>query len=361
MRKLATIRQVADIRPIPGADRIEVAQIDGWECVVKKGEFQVDEKIVYIEVDSILPERPEFEFMRERKFRVRTIKLRKQVSQGLVLPLDILPSGENYCPGDDVTEILGIKKYDPQADEELLMAGENGGEKWRWVSSLLLNIPWIRKRFGEKIGKSGYPAWILKTDEERIQNKPAIFDEERKNRTPFMVTEKVDGQSATYFLERKGRWRYEFGVCSRNLRLERPDSSSYWKIAQRLRIKAVLHKIIGSNDRVVLQGEIIGPRIQKNKYKRSTYEFYAFNLIFPGHKCDTKEITQILAPFHIQTVPIVQEEKLLPDSIADLVEYAKGKSVLVEGQQREGVVMRNMERDISFKVINPDFLLADDE
>ena len=114
MRQLATIRQISDIRPIPGADRIVVAQVDGWECVVQKDEFHVGDTIVYVEVDSIVPERPEFEFLRDRKFRVRTIKLRGQVSQGLVLPLTILPEG-NYPMGCDVTSILGIKKHDPEA------------------------------------------------------------------------------------------------------------------------------------------------------------------------------------------------------------------------------------------------------
>lgn len=117
MRKLASVRQVSGLRPIQGADRIEVAQVDGWECVVKKGEFSIGEQIVYIEIDSILPERPEFEFLRDRKFRVRTIKLRGQVSQGLVLPLSVLPDGK-YAVGDDVTEILGVKKFDPEAESE---------------------------------------------------------------------------------------------------------------------------------------------------------------------------------------------------------------------------------------------------
>ena len=97
MRKLASVRMVSDLRPIQGADRIEVARVDGWECVVKKGEFSIGEQIVYIEIDSILPERPEFEFLRDRKFRVRTIKLRGQVSQGLVLPLSVLPDGKYFC------------------------------------------------------------------------------------------------------------------------------------------------------------------------------------------------------------------------------------------------------------------------
>lgn len=117
MRKLATIREISNIRPIEGADKIVVAQVDGWECVVQKDEFQIGQHIVYIEVDSIVPERPEFEFLRPRKFRVRTIKLRGQVSQGLVLPLSILPNGTGCDLGDDVTDALGIKKYDPEAQQ----------------------------------------------------------------------------------------------------------------------------------------------------------------------------------------------------------------------------------------------------
>lgn len=109
MRHLATIREIASLRPIEGADRIEVAQVDGWECVVQKGEFHVGEHIVYIEVDSIVPERPEFEFLRDRKFRVRTIKLRGQVSQGLVLPLSILPNGTPAILGADVTDAWALR------------------------------------------------------------------------------------------------------------------------------------------------------------------------------------------------------------------------------------------------------------
>ena len=364
MRKLATIRTISNIRPIPGADRIEVAQVDGWECVVKKGEFHVGQEIVYVEVDSIMPERPEFEFLRDRKFRVRTIKLRKQVSQGLVLPLSILPDGAACDVGDDVTEALGVKKYDPQAEQERMLLScadddrvKNHGKIFRFM----MRFRWFRKVFGPQPRTKGFPAWIVKTDEERIQNKTAMFEKEKENGTTFAVTEKIDGQSATYFLQKIGRKKYEFGVCSRNIRLGKPDSSSYWSIAIKMKIKDALQSLIGDYDRVVLQGEIIGPGIQKNKYKRSDYDFYAFNLIFPDRKCDTKEVASLLTPLGIKVVPMIDKSKALPSTISELVEYAKGDSVLLKGQKREGVVMRNMDRNISFKVINPDFLLANNE
>lgn len=281
MRKLASIREISAIHPIPGADRIEVAQVDGWECVVQKGEFQVGQHIVYVEVDSIVPEVPEFEFLRPRKFRVRTIKLRGQVSQGLVLPLSILPDGAPCDLGDDVTEVLHITKYDPEAQQEAI------------------------------------------------------------------------------YLHRLSKRKFEFGVCSRNIRLGEPDNSSYWTVAKKYDIENVLKSIIGMHQTVVLQGEICGNQIQGNKYHIGGYELFAFNLIFPDHKCNTHEIADILSPLGIKTVPILEDGKVLPQTIAELVEYSKGKSTVRKEQKREGVVMRNMERNISFKVINPDFLLAE--
>lgn len=358
MRQLATIRQIASTRPIKGADRIEVAQVDGWECVVKRGEFQVGERIVYVEVDSIMPERPEFEFLRDRKFRVRTIKLRGQVSQGLVLPLSILPPNTPNALGEDVTDVLGIKKYDPEAQQEAMLTRRPEPPK-NPVGRFLMRFKWYRKLFMKPKRKGGFPDWIVKTDETRIQNLTTLFDIERKKGTKFSVTEKVDGQSATYFLHKLSRRKYEFGVCSRNIRLGAPDNSSYWTIAKQLDIENVLKRLIGDYETIVLQGEICGNGIQGNKYHISGYDFFAFNLIFPDHKCSTAEIQTLLKPFGIKTVPIVEEGKELPATIAELVEYSKGKSVVRKEQKREGIVMRNVQSNISFKVINPDFLLAE--
>ena len=358
MRQLATIRTIASTRPIQGADRIEVAQVDGWECVVKKGEFEVGQQIVYVEVDSVMPERPEFEFLRDRKFRVRTIKLRGQVSQGLVLPLDILPAG-NYKLGDDVTELLGVTKYDPQAQQEALLLTKQPQIPTNPIVKFLMRFKWYRRLFMKPKRKGGFPDWIVKTDETRIQNLTTLFDIERKRGTLFSVTEKVDGQSATYFLQKISRRKYEFGVCSRNIRLGTPDNSSYWTIARKYDIENVLKKLIGEYQTIVLQGEICGDGIQGNKYHISGYDFFAFNLIYPDHKCTTAEIKETLAPFGIKSVPIVEEGKALPETIAELVEYSKGKSVVRKEQKREGVVMRNVQNNISFKVINPDFLLAE--
>lgn len=359
MRKLATIREISNIRPIEGADKIVVAQVDGWECVVQKDEFQIGQHIVYIEVDSIVPERPEFEFLRPRKFRVRTIKLRGQVSQGLVLPLSILPNGTGCDLGDDVTDALGIKKYDPEAQQEAKLLSKQPKTPKSAFARFFMRYKWYRKLFLKSKRKGGFPEWIAKTNETRIQNLTTLFETVRDQGVEFSVTEKMDGQSATYYLRKVSRRKYEFGVCSRNIHLETPDDSSYWMVAKKYDIENALKRLIGDYDTIVLQGEICGNQIQGNKYHVNGYELFAFNLIYPDHKCTTAEIKQMLESFGIQSVPIVEEGKKVPNTIAELVEYSKGNSVVRNGQKREGIVMRNAQRNISFKVINPDFLLAE--
>lgn len=358
MRKLATVRQIAAIRPIEGADRIVVAQVDGWECVVQKDEFHEGDRIVYVEVDSVMPERPEFEFLRDRKFRVRTIKLRGQVSQGLVLPMTVLPDGQ-YPIGTDVTDILGVKKYDPEAQQEATLLQRQPKPPKNGFVRFMMRFKWYRKFFMKSKRKGGFPDWISKTDETRIQNLTTLFEIERDKGTKFSVTEKMDGQSATYYLRRISKRKFEFGVCSRNIYLGTPDNSSYWTVAKKYDIEGVLKKLIGDHNTVVLQGEICGNAIQGNKYHISNYELFVFNLIYPDHKCTTAEIAELCAPLGLKTVPILEEGKTLPATIAELVEYSKGNSVVRKEQKREGVVMRNTQKNISFKVINPDFLLAE--
>jgi hypothetical protein len=360
LRKLATIREIKDIKPIDGADMIECCIVDGWECVIaKKDGFKVGDHIVYFEIDSILPEREEFEFLRDRKFRIRTIKLRKQISQGLVMPMSILPKG-NYKLDDDVTEILGVKKHDPESARERKQAQEKASKnpiiKW------LMRFKWFRK-FYVKPKKGGFPAWIVKTDEPRIQNETRMFEIEKERGTDFVVTEKLDGQSLTLFLECIGKNKYEFGVCSRNLRLKMPDNSSWWIIAKQINAEEILKDIIlglNKDERrtVVLQGEIIGTGIQGNKYKIDGYDFYAFNLIINGKKHQTPAMRTILDQYKIKIVPILDYDFKLLEDIPAMVDYAKGDSTLCK-TKREGVVLRSGERNISFKVINPEFLLAE--
>lgn len=245
MRNLASVQKILNIEPIIGADAIEKATILGWQCVVaKKDNFKVGDLVVYIEIDSILPEKPEFEFLRPRKFRIKTIKLKGQVSQGLVLPLSILPEGK-YVEGTDVTEIIGVKKYDPQLELENRLFQEKIERNNNKINKFFSRFPWYRKLFF-KPNKSTFPKFIKKTDEDRIQLFTNIC--ERQTGVTFDYTEKLDGQSATYFLVQKPKlfgvfnMGYEFGVCSRNLHLPKEDSSSYWTIAKQYNIEQVLRR-----------------------------------------------------------------------------------------------------------------------
>ena len=368
MRHLATIRRIDGLLPIPNADRIEVAVIDGWQCVVSKEDgFKVGDLVVYVEIDSVLPPKPEFEFMAKRKYRVKTIKLRGQVSQGLVLPLDIVfkNTGTDWLAageGDDVTDILGIKKYDPEAAQEKVWYQKLGQTKveFPWWLKPFKRIKFIRNWWIKRNATVvDFPSFIRKTDEERIQNMPILFEQIKNGQIPLTVTEKMDGTSGTYFLHNG-----KFGVCSRNKWILKDDGSPYWACAHQYEIEQVLRSIAGDHKLVVLQGEIIGAGIQKNKYHLSGFMFMPFNLIFDGKRCNYHDMEEHPAFTNLTCVPLLNNEFIIPESadIQKFVEYSKGTSKYRDvKEQREGVVCRNEFHHISFKVINPDFLLKEDE
>lgn len=328
MRKLASVQRILELRPIEGADRIEMARVLGWALVIKKGEFKVGDLCVYVEIDSKLPEQPEFEFMRDRKFRVKTVKLRGQVSQGIVFPLSIL-SGYSAIEGEDVTGHLGIVKYEPPKKEHL------GGDV-----------------------KGSFPGFLHKTDEERIQTMPELLSPDYPGRMDlWYVTEKLDGTSATTYLTKEG----EFGICSRNLELNTDDdSNAIVRVFKELDIENKLRNLVLSNQGVALQGELIGPGIQKNKYKLAEKEFRLFSvfLIDDFRYALYEEYIRMCNMLNeVKSVPLVDIHYVLPSTIDDLVEFSRGCSLVNHDIPREGIVVRNREDGTSFKVVNPDFLL----
>lgn len=371
-RKLASIQKIVDIQPIKDADKIELATVLGWHVVVSKSEnLKIGDLVCYIEVDSQCPETLMFEFLKDRKYRVKTIKLRGQVSQGLIVPLSAMPEGK-YKEGQDVTDLLGITKYDPQAEAEEKLAQENIRKSKNPIHKFLMRYGWYRKfynKYFNKNSKGKFPSWISKTDEDRIQTMPELFEKASKAQTLFWSTEKLDGQSATYFVEKTKKFgvfsKYEFGVCSRNLRLNNSSSgSSYWTIARDKKIEETLIDLLKyyKANRIVLQGEIIGTGIQGNKYHINGYDFYAFNLKIDNCIYDTGTMERILSPYDIETVPIIDDYVPLKETIDEMVEDAKGKSLIYD-TLREGKVWRTLDGGnlISFKVINPDFLLKNKE
>lgn len=362
-RKLASIQTITSLTPIPEAQKIEKAVVLGWEVVVNKGDFKVGDKCCYVEIDSILPDKPEFEFLRECKFRIRTIRLKGQVSQGICFPLSILPAGKLYFDGDgyDVTDLIGVKKYDPQAEAERKEMERLDQIKKGRLRKFFMRYPWYRRRVF-KPAKLPFPAWIKKTDEDRIQLFPNICTDYKDE--SFMVTEKIDGQSGTFFVIRNNSklpWakKWLFGVCSRNFQILKPDGQSYIDVAKKYDIEKILIKnaTLYNFSSLVIQGEIIGPKIQGNKYGVDCNHLYLFNVIGDGNPGTPEDVEKIAEFMGLKSVPVLSTHFILPDCISKVVDTAKGVSLLAN-IPREGIVIRS--KGFSCKVINPDFLLKYD-
>lgn len=370
-RKLAHVEVIESLSPIIGADKIEVAKVLGWECVVKKGEFTVGDKIIYIEVDSVMPKLPVFDLLKDRNYRVRTIKLRGQISQGLVLPLHA--EAKLYTIGKDVTEELGITKYLSKSEQEEItkqIVEQNRLKKF------MMRYSWFRRLFLSRNQKEGFPYWVSKTDEERIQNISKVL-KQFKDKEVY-VTEKIDYQSVTFTGKIVPRFngifsklpfkKFQFVVCSRNLTTN-DKNSLYWKIAQKYNIEQILKE----NPNLTIQGEQGDTKVQGNKYSITEPTMWVFNIIDheKNYHYNRREIALFCANNNLQMVPQLYLEndgfkrydiKLseLGTTVQELIEFSKGKSMANPNVEREGIVVRcieNGEKLLSFKVINPEFLL----
>jgi RNA ligase (TIGR02306 family) len=376
-RKLASIRKISDIQPIEGADLIELAIVDGWKVVVgKEVGHKIGDFVIYCEVDSFLPIREEFEFLRKssyRKmidqegFRLKTIKLRGQVSQGLIIPLSILE-------GEEEDEKLG---YLQTPDGPIYQLGPYDGalviEEGADVTSMLNIIKWDPPMPAELAGvaKGNFPSFIPKTDEERIQNLAKNYDKMKEQK--YYMTEKLDGSSSTFYV-----YNGEFGVCSRNLDLCRPEpfvegmvmcddgierpkkENTFWKVARELNIE---ENMVDMGRNLAIQGEIIGEGIQGNPYRIKGQTLRVYN----AFDIDTQEylgfehLKLTTRALCLEMVPIIDEEFTLPETIDELLKFAEGKSTLNAAAEREGYVIRSHDMKISFKVISNNFLLKEKE
>ena len=369
-RKLASVQVIETLSPIQGADRIEVATMRGlgWECVVKKGDFKIGDTVVYIEIDSKVPPRPEFEFLRERKFKVKTIKLRKQISQGLIVPMTVLPDPSVpvgiYSEGDDVTEVLGVTNYAKDMENEDAVV-QSPVLKW------LMRFRTFRFIY-HKLNTNTGGNWPVefagpKTDETRIQVVAKHLMEHYNDE--WYITEKLDGSSSTFFtyMARKwGRMQKCFGVCSRNVWLKKKNEGSFWKMADKYDLS---RKLLIVDNNISLQGEVVGPSIQKNKYGLPEVDLYIFNIRVAGILLPLEQSLQICDKMGVKLVPVVKdsfipvhdigEKDTVQQVVQAMVEMSKGKSKLAN-RNREGIVVRlKSNPEISFKVINPDFLLEE--
>ena len=396
-RELAYVVAIDEIRPIPNYDRVEHARVGGWWVIVKKDQFKVGDPAIYIEVDSRVPEEEPFMFLAAKHFKVKTQKMCKVLSQGLLMhPNDfgweigkadgsytgfiIIDTKKNIWEiGDFLTEKLGIT-YAEAEDNKRKANSEDKYKKMAQRRPNLFKKPWARwmmKRewgrrvmfffFGKKKDKKGgWPAWVVKTDEERCQNMSWLFPGNPE--TEWIATEKIDGTSTTFTLRGKGR-KEEFYICSRNVVFDKPDKGCYYEtnvyteMAEKYGIYAILKALKErfELDFITLQGETYGEGIQKRDYGLKEHRFMAFNLIY-GYpdgrviRLNPIEMTRILTEYEIPCVPIVNEHFIIPESCDILLKIAEGASK-VDGGMREGLVFRSADGVNSFKAVSNPFLL----
>lgn len=345
-RKLASVQIIQALSPIEKADRIEKARVMGWDVVVKKEEFSVGDKCIFFEVDSVLPEGVSWaKFLAPKKYRVKTTMLRGVLSQGLALPLRTVFSEKvsvssgvfqeiekDLEEGQDVTGLLRVTKYSPE----------------------------VKYRQAEVVG--GFPSYVPKTDEVRIQSALHLLDELKH---PFHYTVKIDGCSATYH-----KLYGKFYVCSRSLELKDTDGSPYWEIARKYEIASWIR------NGYAIQGEICGPKIQKNRLQLKELEFFIFD-IFYVHENRYLTIMEMIDFVDAVNKEFGKQLKIAPlentigwggpeefdMSLDNFLELAKGY-YSGTNNLREGIVVRSSKNDadgkrVSFKVLNNDFLLKE--
>jgi len=368
-RKLASIRTISKFTPIKGADRIELATVDGWTVIVKKGEFKVGDKCVFFEIDSLLPLESRYSFLkvtknkrgREIGYRIKTMKMRGALSQGLALPLSMFPELTGVDIGDDVTEILNVKKYEV-SQQPTTKAGTKPPKK--------------------------FPQFLRKTDQERIQNLLYYFDiyEDME----FEETLKLDGSSCTVFkyVKKKSLWQRikdaltldfnpyqsDFGVCSRNLRLDEDkelkatfnnqglisvfSTNDFWRVVYKYELDFKLP--IG----YAVQGELIGPKIQGNHEKVDEVEFYIFDVFdISNQRYLTPDERHEFLALHDMIemhIPVVKHKvKIFKEcpTLDKLLKHVEGES-MNKGVVSEGRVYKSVtDPNITFKAISNKFLL----
>ena len=331
MRKMAKLVKIDELNPIEGADKIEVATVGGWKVVAQKGLYNVGDLAVYFEIDSWIPntlapfltkpgQHPKV-FEGVEGERLRTIKLRGQISQGLLMPLDeAIPETTSFVEGDDLTEYLGIKKWEKAVPAQL--------------SGLV---------------KGNFPTQIPKTDQERVQNLKKEL--EAIQGAMFEVTEKLEGSSMTCY-----KIDGVFGVCSRNLDLKRDENNSFWKTAINLDIENKM----SFSDNFAIQGELIGPGVQGNIYGLNHLEFRVFDVydIKEGKYLNPADREDMIKRMGLDHVPILDDEFLMFSNIDQLLQLAEGSSRLAQ-TEREGLVFKEVNGGITFKAISNKYLLGE--
>ena len=327
--KLASLEIIKSIKPHPNADKLEIAQVLGWQTIVVKDQFKEGNKIIFVVIDTILPKAPWSEFLADKKdpekpIRLRTIKLRGQYSQGLVLPLSVLDgnsfNASTWQIGADVGAELGIKKYEKELPASL--SGEIAG---------------------------AFPTYIApQTDEDNGLSNPDLVAEVLKHN--ITVTKKYDGSSCTIVVE-MGEITH---VCSRRLSLKESASNAFWQVARELTIP--------ENFSGVIQGEVCGPGIQGNQLKLLKPTLYVYQIRTEGGYMTWHNMSQFCQQnLHCNYVSLVGHYNANTLSLEDIITIAD-QQILANGNPDEGIVVRPSDyrasgigRPLGFKIINRNF------
>ena len=393
-RELAYVVNIDRIEPIVGSDNCEAAVVGGWRVMTRKGTFQAGDKAVYFEIDSKVPETETFAFLAPKHYKVKTQKYTfggkgLMISQGLLMSFEDFGWDINaYEVGDFLTEILGVKysvvednkrkasvdKYKRMVQRHAKLFKTNKLVQWLYVRT------WGKKLLflflGNKRDKKAafWPSWVVKTDEERIQNLAQLFPSDD---TEWFVTEKIDGTSTTFTMKKGKRGKYDFYVCSRNVCFDKPEKEEklfyetnvYTEMAIKYDMEKVLHSLLYETkglsenlDFVTIQGETYGKSVQKRDYHMDNIDFMAFNLIygdkeFGAKRLNPREMANTLSKYNIPCVPILDEHFKLLNTIDEMIEYADGNSV-IDGDYREGVVLRTADGVNSFKAVSNYYLTS---
>lgn len=410
-RELCYIVSIDAIEPIIGSDNCEAAVVGGWKIMTRKNTFKVGDLAVYFEIDSKVPEKEPFMFLQSKHFKVKTQKYTfggkgNFISQGLLMPLTDFPDLFEYDivtgagwiytykakPNikkvedaivnihDGLTELLGVKysviednkrksnsnKYTKMVSRHQKLFRKNKLVKWlyqrKWGKELLFLF------LGKKSDKRTWPDWVRKTDEERVQNLPQLFPGDN---TEWIVTEKIDGSSTTFTMSGRGR-REQYYVCSRNVCFDKPekneklfyDTNIYEEMAEKYDIQNKLRQILEEHkdwDFITIQGETFGPSVQKRNYNLQEREFNAFNLVYGTKensyiRMNSIDMKILLDKYQIPSVPILDKHYKLPQTIEEMINYADGPST-IDGELREGVVLRTYDGINSFKAVSNQFLI----
>lgn len=398
-RELAYLVRVDDIRPIEGKDRVECAVVGGWTIMVRKEQFKPGDIGIYFEIDSKVPPTEEFAFLAPKKYKIKTQKYGNFYSQGLLMhPNDfgwevkesqfdniyyVVDSDckEHFVDDESrfVTKILGViysiaednkrkSNVDPYQRMIQRLGEKAKKQPYKWLLSKNWGKKFLFKIYGKKSDSRGWPEWVSKTDEERVENMKWILED----KTPFIATEKIDGTSTTFTMRRHknifGRESFEFIVCSRNVPFIKPDSKCFYdtnvyiEMAEKYNIESHMKDMLGNHPEwewVTIQAETFGAGIQKNNYGLDHKEIRIFNFITSDRgRWGTMDMQKFLeVGYNLPIVPIIKINYTLPDTVEELREFVHEDLSMIDGELKEGIVFRKHDGSLSFKCVDPDYLL----